>query len=594
VLFRSLTAALITAPLNASSFLLNPDGSFDYTHDGGETIADSFVYEAADGFGGLTQGTASITVTPVNDPPVVTNPGPQSDADTDAVNLPIVAADAELDILQYTAINLPPGLTIDLFSGVISGLIDCAASVGSPYNVTVDVDDQGLLGVTQIAFTWTVAIQAAPAAIADLVGTQAKTLNDSDGTTKIALNWTGGPAEVYRIGFGSYPEYDDAGGAAPLAPTDAAQALIDGWTLIVGVTNSGDTDEPLLRDSYYYVGFALSSCGTQAAVSNLAGGVLNYHLGDVTNGVTPGTGDNLVNSSDISALGASYNVNSLDAQYFNYLDVGPTTNNSPDGRPITDDEIEFEDLMMFSLNYNNVSKRAPIQVAKSVNSLTLFTPALSEPGNTIEVPIMMQGDGQIHGLSIPLTWNAAVVRPIGYTPGAFLDDQASPTLCLEAEAGFIDMAIFGSQTAGFTGEGLAVTVTFEVLSLGDAEFGFGDLRVRGDQNQSIEVMAQVSSASSVPTATPTISGLYTNYPNPFNPSTSLSFGIGKAGPVSLRIYGLDGRLVRTIVSQSMTPGTYVEAWNGQNEQGATVASGIYYVRLVAVDHSESRSITLLK
>ncbi|MFT7698824.1 MAG: VCBS repeat-containing protein, partial [Candidatus Krumholzibacteriia bacterium] len=351
----TLTATVITPPANASAFTLNGDGSFSYTHIGDETTSDSFVYQADDGFGGLTQGTANIVITGVNDPPVVTNPGNQSSADTDVISLQIVATDAELAAMLYTAAGLPGGLSIDLNTGLISGAIDCDASLLSPYNVTVDVDDSAPLGVTQIAFIWTVTPQAAPAAIADLAGTQVKVGNDSDGTTQITLTWTGGTAAVYRKGFGFYPEYDDNGGAAPLAPVSAAQAVIQGWVLVPSVVASGSTDESALRDFYYYVAFAVSSCGTESGVSNLSGGVLNYHLGDVTDGVTPGTGDNLVDSADVSLLGFSYNVDSADALYLNFLDVGPTTDFSPDGRPITDDWIEFEDLMMFSLNYGAVS-----------------------------------------------------------------------------------------------------------------------------------------------------------------------------------------------------------------------------------------------
>jgi hypothetical protein len=314
----------------------------------------------------------------------------------------------------------------------------------------------------------------------------------------------------------------------------------------------------------------------------------------VTDGVTPGTGNNLTDSADISALGDSYNVDSLDGLYVNYLDVGPTTDFSPDGRPTTDNIIEFEDLMMFSLNYNAVGKGQPLQAAKSQNILTLMTPTLTAPGTTVEVPLWMQGDGQIHGISTPLTWDPSVVSPVGYAAGAFLGEQGSPALCLEAEPGFVDIAVFGTTATGLTGEGVAATITFEVLSSGDPQFGFGDMRVRGSLNKDVDLALEINATSSVPQSTPTISGLYNNYPNPFNPSTTLSFGIAKAGPVSLRIYAVDGRLVRTVLNESMAPDIYTEVWNGTNDQGANVASCNYYVRLVAADHSEPNSITLLK
>jgi hypothetical protein len=592
----ALSATLVTAPPHALSFTLNLDGSFDYVHNGDEAASDQFVYLAADGQGGSAQGTATITVTPVNDLPVVTNPGPQAATENGGISLQIVAADAEQVALLFTATGLPAGLTLDLNTGLIAGVVACGAATGSPYTVSVDVDDQ-VGGVGQVVFAWDVAVQVAPPAITDLAAVQVKTGNGVDGTTAIVLTWSGVVANnsiaVYRKGFGFYPEYDDLGGAAPAVPASPSQAVTDGWTPVAGVTASGQTDEPAVRDSYYYVAFVLSECSSFSAVSNLAGGVLNYHLGDVTDGVTPGQGDNAVGSIDVSLLGFHYAVNDLDPLYLGYLDVGPTTNNSPDGRPTTDNVIEFEDLMMFSLNYVGVGKRVPLQAPKSANVLTLIPGGLAAPGTTVEVPLYFQADGQIHGMSIDLNWNADVVSLVSHTAGPLLDGQGGPTTCFLAGPGLIDIAVFGS-TAGLTGAGVVATVTFEVLAAGDPGFGFGTQRVRGAQNQEVPLTVQIDTVTPVPGAAPAVSGLYANYPNPFNPSTTIRFGVGQAGRVDLRVYGVDGRLVRTLRSRDLVPGTYSEVWDGNDERGLHVASGIYFVRLGAPDRSESRQITLLK
>ena len=74
----TLTAVLDSGPAHASSFTLNPDGSFSYTHDGGETTTDSFTYHAFDGSLSSNVATVSITITPVNDPPTADNDGPYS------------------------------------------------------------------------------------------------------------------------------------------------------------------------------------------------------------------------------------------------------------------------------------------------------------------------------------------------------------------------------------------------------------------------------------------------------------------------------------------------------------------------------------
>jgi hypothetical protein len=69
------------------------------------------------------------------------------------------------------------------------------------------------------------------------------------------------------------------------------------------------------------------------------------------------------------------------------------------------------------------------------------------------------------------------------------------------------------------------------------------------------------------------------YPNPFNPETSIAYTVQNDGPVSMRIYSVSGRLVRTLKSGENTgAGTYAVRWNGTDEQGRHVPSGIYFVK----------------
>ena len=86
-----------------------------------------------------------MTVNEVNVAPVVTNPGDQTDAEGTVVSLPISATDADLpaNTLRYGAVGLPPGLSIDPVSGVISGTVAFGCNAGSPHAVTVTVTDDG-------------------------------------------------------------------------------------------------------------------------------------------------------------------------------------------------------------------------------------------------------------------------------------------------------------------------------------------------------------------------------------------------------------------------------------------------------------------
>jgi len=77
--------------------------------------------------------------------------------------------------------------------------------------------------------------------------------------------------------------------------------------------------------------------------------------------------------------------------------------------------------------------------------------------------------------------------------------------------------------------------------------------------------------------------LYSNYPNPFNPSTTINFGLSSNSLVKLRIYSSSGQLVATILNGFMSKGYHKVKWNGTNDAGAKVATGIYVYELKAGD-----------
>ncbi len=97
-----------------------------------------------------------------------------------------------------------------------------------------------------------------------------------------------------------------------------------------------------------------------------------------------------------------------------------------------------------------------------------------------------------------------------------------------------------------------------------------------------------------PMPMPEATFLAQNYPNPFNPITSIGFGIKASGYVSIRIYDAAGRLVTTLVDESRLAGRYTTEWNGQNTDGSTAASGVYFYRLKAGDFLETKKMILLR
>ncbi len=96
-------------------------------------------------------------------------------------------------------------------------------------------------------------------------------------------------------------------------------------------------------------------------------------------------------------------------------------------------------------------------------------------------------------------------------------------------------------------------------------------------------------------AAPAVAFIAPNRPNPFNPSTTLSYGLAESGPVRLRVYDGRGRLVRTLQNiPFQRAGFYSATWDGLDDSGQSVASGIYMARLELAGHVLTRRMTLLK
>ena len=85
-----------------------------------------------------------------------------------------------------------------------------------------------------------------------------------------------------------------------------------------------------------------------------------------------------------------------------------------------------------------------------------------------------------------------------------------------------------------------------------------------------------------------------NTPNPFNPVTSIQFEIAKPGPAAVRIFSVNGRLVRVLVERPFTPGQYRVRWDGRDERGRPVASGVYVLEATSGGERLVRKITALK
>jgi hypothetical protein len=439
----------------------------------------------------------------------------------------------------------------------------------------------------------------APIAIGDLDATQWRTLNDTDGTTKITLNFTApGDAvvvEVYRAPFGFYPEYDDDGGAVPVPPVGYPPG--GAWTLSATVSVDGDWDEPADRDFWYYVAYSKDACGNVSDVSNMTDGTLNYHLGDVSDGSPTGLGNNTVFIEDISRLNTTYWKSHGEGDYNNICDVGPTTDRSVHARPLTDNTIQFEDLMMFAINYDQVSLLAAPQPSAMEHPWLrlVIDEGDREWTDLLTARVLLKGNrSSVKGIHAGLRYPEGL-ELVGVAEGELLVSQAGPVFMEHRDIGGVidlDAALLGhGQTVHGSGE--VAEISFRVTGTVSELPSLFETDLRDRDNRRLDLRAEpMGEADRVVDRTPG-EGLPARVelsarPNPFSGGTSFRLSLPRSAAVSLRVYDVSGRLVETVVDGQLPAGHHGFMWRADG-----VSPGLYMAILEVGGERFTRKLTLL-
>jgi len=139
-----------------------------------------------------------------------------------------------------------------------------------------------------------------------------------------------------------------------------------------------------------------------------------------------------------------------------------------------------------------------------------------------------------------------------------------------------------------------------VVTLRSDELGLHDGNITITSNAAnhpvihIPVRIMVTDSEFDNTITPAITKLKTNYPNPFNPSTNITFDIAHEGFVAIKIFNIKGELVKTLVSSVYGVGSHSVIWNGDDTLGKAVSSGIYFYQMRAEGCNAVKKMLILK
>ena len=197
------------------------------------------------------------------------------------------------------------------------------------------------------------------------------------------------------------------------------------------------------------------------------------------------------------------------------------------------------------------------------------------------------------GTLATITFRAAGV---GESPIQLKDASASNALGVDMAVGLRDGSVLVSEFSIYDANHDGVVDILDFITMQNDRGA--DTDINGDGVTDIlDLVAATGGAQTSPGIAPTVSALGYNYPNPFNPETWIPYQLARDANVVIRIYGAAGRLVRTLDLGYRTVGRYstkniAAHWDGANEAGEPVASGIYYYNIRAGAFSAVRKMVI--
>jgi hypothetical protein len=217
-------------------------------------------------------------------------------------------------------------------------------------------------------------------------------------------------------------------------------------------------------------------------------------------------------------------------------------------------------------------------------------PEIPAVGSTFEVPVVLASTGAVRAIHVPLAWNPAAVEPVSSRSGELLSRQGLTALAFEPAPGVVDAAGFGGDLFG---EGELAVVTFRVIGAGDPGIGLGEVIARDGANRPVPVEGAVSTDRGTG-VTPTVTGLIAAFPNPFRAGTAIAYALAEPGHVTIEVFSVDGRRVRTLLDETRPSGEHRVAWDGRTESGQMAAAGTYLLRFRTPQGTQTDRIVRLK
>lgn len=305
-------------------------------------------------------------------------------------------------------------------------------------------------------------------------------------------------------------------------------------------------------------------------------------------------GDMTVDFADFMAFAAAFDTQEGDDAWNVQADLND------------DGTVDFSDFILFVGSYGKTAQgpaTKPVILPPGVNENAEFSLRLGSErvvvGQNVFVDVSLANVQDLMGYGFVLNYDADKFEFVEAAPADqdLLKSTGGETplfSSLANEAGQVSIANAVVNASEISGGGDIVRLTFRVLQefAENARFEIAEGLVFDPQQLSNP--AVVAGVLDVQT-TPTEFALLQNFPNPFNPETTIGYELAESADVTLQIYNVVGQVVRTlIVAESQSAGRYQIRWDGMDDRGVSVSSGVYFYRISAGEFQTVRKLMLLK
>ena len=398
-----------------------------------------------------------------------------------------------------------------------------------------------------------------------------------DGGGSITVEWTKSPSDQllsYTVGqaVGASNTYTTAG----VKGYSILRKVGDGAFTLVGKAGPGETS---FADQTAFNGLRYTYEVRTFDDDNISGSELTSTAMAVRNNVVDAKGvpvfglfgaDNRVGLDDFFLFADVFGLGAGDKGFDPAFDLAPNN------------RIDLTDFFIFADNFGRgigtVGKVVPL-VAGLNSEARLYLDAgaeLPRVGEELAIAVSLEQYVDLKGYGLSLRFDSQDLEFVGTRIADNIlgeSEFAQPRVLSQGE-GEVTIAAFGQTVS----EGdLGLFLIFR--SLREIEGTFIEVTEGQLRDGNFGLNAVPTPVSVRIETRPEVFALRDNYPNPFNPETTIKYELPEAGEVRLEVYNMLGQVVTTLVDKQQAAGRYVHLWQGTNDNGNSVGSGIYFYRI---------------